>query len=107
MYVTYFTFRSNISVNTVDCRVPKKSSTLKFSLRLSQFFSSYTLQSAATPLPVLTSPSVQITSQPVTDLAFTLGNLSNNILSGMKPDQFRKLVINARNTITDVPSIPI
>jgi len=32
--VTYFTFRSNVSANTDDCRVPKKSLTLEFSLRL-------------------------------------------------------------------------
>ena len=56
---------------------------------------------------VSTSRSVTDSPQPVKDLAFTLGNLSDDILSGMDWDDFFKLVINARDTISVVPSSPI
>ena len=52
-----------------------------------------------------TSPSVvPAPTQPVEDLAFTLGNLLDDILSGMEPDKLLKLVINVRDTITLSPS---
>ena len=105
--VTYFTFRSNVSAKTVDCRVPKKSLTLEFSLRLPQSLSSTTLTTVVIPPPVTTSPSVQTYFQPVVDLAFTLDNLSDDILSDTEPNQLRKLVINVRDTITSAISTPI
>ena len=37
--ITYFTFHSNVSANTVDCRAPIKSLALEFSLRLPQTLS--------------------------------------------------------------------
>ena len=42
--------------------------------------------------------------QLVKDLAFTLGNLSDDILTGMDSDELLKLVIKARDTISVVPS---
>ena len=99
----YFTFRFNVSVNTVDCHAPKKSLPLEFSLCLPKSLSSSTLSSTSILLPVPTSPSVQAPSQPVADLAVALGNLSDDILSGIDPAQLCKLVINARDTITNVP----
>ena len=42
--------------------------------------------------------------QLVKDLAFTLGNFSDDILTGMDLDELLKLVIKARDTISVVPS---
>ena len=105
--ITYFTFRSNVSANTIDCRAAKTSLVLEFSLRIPQTLSLSTLPSTATPLSIPTSSSVPAPTQPVEDLAFTLGNLSHDIPSGMEPDELLKLVINARDTITLSPSPPI
>ena len=53
---------------------------------------------------VSTPRSVTDSPQPVKDLAFTLGNLSDDILTGMDSDELLKLVIKARDTISVVPS---
>ena len=49
-------------------------------------------------------PSTSKNLQTVEALGFTLGNLLDDILSGMTLDELRKLVITARETIS-VPSI--
>ena len=72
--ITYFTFRSNVNANTIDCRAPKKSLALEFSLRLPQSLGKSTLPPIATPLSVPTSPFASAPPQPVAKLAFTLGN---------------------------------
>ena len=102
--ITYFTFRSNVSANTVDCCAPNKSLALEFSLRLPQTISQSALPSTTTPLSVSTSRSVPDSPQPVEDLAFTLGNLSDDILSSMDSDELLKLVIKDCDTISVVPS---
>ena len=84
--ITYFTFRSNVSANTVDCRSPNKSLALEFSLRLPQTLSQSALSSTTTPPSVSTPSPVPDSPQPVKDLVFTLGNLSDDILSGMESD---------------------
>ena len=61
----------------------------------------------ATPLSVPISPSLPAPTQLVEDLAFTVGNLSDDILSGMELYELLELVINARDTITLSPSPPI
>ena len=52
----------------------------------------------------MSSP-VKTPSQPVADLKFTLGNMSDDILSGMELEQMRNLLITACDTI--VPKSPI
>ena len=61
----------------------------------------------ATPLSVPISPSLPAPTQLVEDLAFTVGNLSDDILSGMELYELLELVINARDTITLSPYSPI
>ena len=56
--ITYFTFRSYVSANTVDCRAPNKYLALEFSLRLPQTLSQSALPSTTTPLSVSTPRSV-------------------------------------------------
>ena len=70
--VTYFTFCSNVSANIVDCRAPKKSLALAFSLRLPQTLRQSALPFTTTPVSVSTPLSVPDSTQPVQDLAFTL-----------------------------------
>jgi len=70
--ITYFTFRSHVSTNTVDCRAPKKSLALEFSLRLPQTLRQSALPSTTTPVSVSTPLSVPDSTQPVQDLAFPL-----------------------------------
>jgi len=70
--ITYFTFRSHVSTNTVDCRAPKKSLALEFSLRLPQTLRQSALPSTTTPVSVSTPLFVPDSTQPVQDLAFTL-----------------------------------
>ena len=50
---------------------------------------------------------MQAPSQPVADLAVALGNLSDDILSGIDQAQLCKLVTNARDTIINAPSTHI
>ena len=78
--------------------------TLEISLRLRKTLSPSTLPSTETPLLVPNSPSVSAPPQPVADIAFTLGNLSDDILTGMDTTELMKLVIKARDTITSVSS---
>ena len=100
-----FTFRSNIFATTVDIRAPNKYLNLEISLRLPQFLSQCTLVSTAIASPVkLPPPLTSKLPQTVEALRFTLGNLSNDIVSGMTPDELRNLVITARETIS-VPSV--
>ena len=73
-------------------------------MRLPQTLSQSALPSTTTPLSVSTPLSVPDSNQPVKDLAFTLGNLSDDILTGMDSDELLKLVIKARDTISVVPS---
>ena len=102
--ITYFTFRSNVSANTVNCCAPNKSLALEFSLRLPQMLSQSALPSTTTPFSVSTPRSVPDSPQLVKELAFTLGNLSDDIFSGMESDELLNLVIKARDTISVVPS---
>ena len=102
--ITYFTFRSNVPANTVDCRAPKKSLALEFLFRLPQTLSQFALPSTTTLLSVSTPRSVPDSLQSVEDLDFTLGNLLDDILSSMDSDELLKLVIKARDTISVVPS---
>ena len=78
--------------------------TLEISLRLRKTLSPSTLPSTETPLLVPNSPSVSAPPQPVADIAFTLGNLSDDILSDMEPDQLLKFVINTCDSIPLAPS---
>ena len=80
---------------------------LEFSLRLPQTLSQSVLSSTATRLSVPISPFASAPSQQIATLAFTLGNLSDDILTGMDAEELLKLVINAHDTITSVPSPPI
>ena len=73
-------------------------------LRLPQTLSQSTLPSITTPLSVSTPRFAPDSSQLVKDLAFTLGNLSGDILTGTDSDELLKLVIKARDTISVVPS---
>ena len=102
--ITYFTFYSNVAANTIDCRAPNKSLALKFSLRLPQTLGKLVVSTAATPITDSTTPIDASSPQPVEDLAFTLGNLSDDILTGMDTTALMKLVIKARNAITSVSS---
>ena len=105
--ITYFYFRSNVTANTFDCRASKKSLALEFSLRLPHALSQSALPSTAIPLSVPTSPFASAPPHPVETLAFTLGNLLDDILTGMDANELLKVVINARDTIISAPSPPI
>ena len=78
----------------------QKSLALAFSLRLPQTLGKLALPPIATPLSVPPSPFASALPQPVEKLAFTLGKLTDDILTGMDTDEVLKLVINARDTIT-------
>ena len=103
-YLTFFTFRSNILAKFVDISAPNISLNLEFSLHLPQSLRQHSLASTgqtstiSTPTtPVRTQPSS--TSQPpqtVESLGFTLGNLSDDILSSMTPVALRTPLITAR-----------
>ena len=68
-------------------------------LRLPQSLSTFNLTTS------VMSSSVKTPSQPVADLKFKLGNISDDILSGMELEKMRNLLITARDTI--VPISPI
>ena len=102
--ITYFTFRSNVSDNTVDCRAPNKSLALDFLLRLPQTLSQSALSSTTSLLSLSTPRPVLVSLQPVKDLDFTRSNLSDDILTGMDSGELLKLVIKARATISVAPS---
>ena len=73
-------------------------------MRSPQTLSQSALPSTTNPLSISTPLSVPDSNQPVKDLVFTLGNLSDDILTGMDSDKLLKLVIEARDTIYVVPS---
>ena len=109
--LTFFTFRSNILATSIDIRAPNKSLKLKFSLRLSQSLSHHSILSTGKASTISTptspvKPPPQSTSKPpqiVEALGFTLGNLSDDILSGITPVKLRNLLITARETISIPP----
>ena len=110
--LAFFTFRSHFFAPSVDIRAPNKSLNLEFSLRLPQSLSYHSLLSTG-KASIIRTPTSQVktpppsTSKPpqtVEALGFTLGNLSDDILSGMTPVELRNLLITARKTIT-VPSV--
>ena len=86
--LTFVTFRSNVLATTVDIRAPNKSLNHQFSLHLSQSLSQSTLVSTA--IASLVKPPPPSTSkilQTVEALGNTLDNLSDDIFSGMTPDE--------------------
>ena len=103
--ITYFTFRSIVSAADVDSHAPAKILSLKFSLHLPQSLS----DSTHTSIPVITTdggpPLDTISSKPVVNLVFTLGNLSDDILSGMEVNQMRTLLIDDRDILS--PTIAV
>ena len=105
MDLTYFTLCSNVFTKIGDCRDPAKSLTLKFYLRLPQSLTPSILVSTATSLKIHPPPLIPSLLQTVANLEFTLGNLSDDILSGITPEELRNLVIIVRDTITISPYI--
>ena len=73
-------------------------------MHLPQTLSQSALPSTTTPLSVSTPRPIPDSLQAVKDLAFTLGNLLDDIISGIELDELLKLVIKARDTISVVPS---
>ena len=119
--LTFFSFSSNILAKSVDIRAPNKSLNREFSLRLPQSFSQHSLTSTeqtstiSTPTTPVRNPPPSTSKPPQTveALGFTLGNLSDEIVSSMTSVELRTLLITARKTISVPPvnlfptSIPI
>ena len=97
---TYFLIHSHVFAATVDHCALTKTLTLEFSLHLPQ-----SLRNSDLLTTVIISP-VKIPSHLVVDLEFTLGTLSDDILSDMESDQMRNLLINIRDTIAPASLTP-
>ena len=82
----------------------QKTLALEFSLRLPQTLSKSSPPLIANQLSVPPSPFASVPPQPVEKLASTLGNLMDDILTGMETDELLQLGINVRDTITTSPS---
>ena len=100
----YFTFRSITDTTTVDIRAPASSLSLEFSLHLPQILCTSTSCLVVAINPPSALASVTTPPQPIADLSFKLGNISNDIFSAMDADQMRKLLIDARNTLSSTTS---
>ena len=78
--LTYFNFRSIVSVITVDIRAPASSFSLEFSLRLPQSLRTSASSSAVVVKPPPAPALVKTSTKSIADLSVKLGNISDDLL---------------------------